>query len=67
MTKDLIKKLEKSISIRVACIICKNIFPVNEGMVDMDEKGWQHCWCMFCKKGTDIKTLLYQSNEINIE
>ncbi len=44
-------------TIKVACIICKRTFPVNEGMVDPDKKGLQHCWCPFCKRGTDVKVI----------
>ena len=43
--------------IRVACMICGNTFPVNEGMVDPSDSGWQHCWCPFCNRGTDVKVI----------
>lgn len=44
-------------TIIVACIICKRTFPVNDGMVNPEKKGLQHCWCPFCKRGTDVKVI----------
>ena len=43
--------------IRVAYMICGNTFPVNEGMVDPSDSGWQHCWCPFCNRGTNVKVI----------
>lgn len=43
--------------IRVTCIMCKKTFPVNEGMVDPEEKGLQICWCPFCKGVTEVKVI----------
>jgi hypothetical protein len=44
-------------TIKVACVICKRTFPVNEGMVDPKDTGLQPCWCPFCKRGTDVKVI----------
>ena len=43
--------------IKVVCMRCHNTFPVNEGMVNPNIKGWQHCWCPFCKRGADVKVI----------
>ena len=44
-------------TIKVACVICKRTFPVNEGMVDPKDTGLQPCWCPFCKRGSDVKVI----------
>ncbi len=44
-------------TIKVACMICHNTFPVNEGMVDPGDRGWQHCWCPYCNRVSDVKVI----------
>ena len=46
-------------TIKVAWMPCHNTFPVNEGMVDPEDTGWQPCWCPYCNRGTDVKVISY--------
>ena len=48
--------------IRVTCIMCKKTFPVNEGMVNPEEKGLQLCVCPFCKGVTEVKVISVVKN-----
>ena len=44
-------------AVKVVCLKCNNTFPVSRNMVDANNKGQQHCYCPFCKRGTDVKVI----------